>query len=161
MTERSFKLNEPEQSNGEQQPLSFYDPVQILVNSIAMEISMEAANQSGGFDFWGQINTHFFETSIASFNESLETLKNALAQNKELYDYAVRFLIRTKSNPFADEAIATVMISFSELNNALDLNTLVGLDPSKADSFSKLILFIAINKPQLSLLILNGVLKGK
>ncbi|UOX39487.1 hypothetical protein [Aeromonas phage ZPAH34] len=158
MRDLLFKQSSPDTEKPTDTTPVFYDPVQFLVNAIATEISIESKNQSGGFQFWAQINTHFFETSIASFNESLETLKTALGQNKELYDYAARFLIRIKSNPFANDAIKTTMISFSELDDALDLKTLVIDLDNQSNSFAKLILFIAINKPQLSLLIIDNVL---
>ncbi|WNV45961.1 hypothetical protein [Aeromonas phage AerS_266] len=161
MRDRLFKQNHEEAQVEEKEQNLFYDPVQFLVNSIATEISIEAKNQSGGFEFWAQINTHFFETSIASFKESLDSLMQLLGKNKDLYDYAVRFLIRTKSSPFADDAIKTVMNSFSELDGSLDLKTLVGVDPVLADPFAKLILLIAVNKPQLSLLIVDNVLNQR
>ncbi|QDB70386.1 hypothetical protein CF8_0217 [Aeromonas phage CF8] len=137
----------------------FFDPVEQLVNDIALEMKLESANNSGGVQFWAQLNGRLFETSIGSFSEEVVGFRDYLASNKDTYDYAVRFMIRIHSKVYAEEAINTIGKSFEALSIPLGIGDVTGISFSTLDAFSKILMFIAVNKPILGALVLTGPLK--
>lgn len=136
-----------------------FDAVELLVKDIALEMQLESANNSGGVQFWAQLNGRLFETSIGSFSEEAAGLRDFLTSNKDSYDYAVRFMIRVHSKVYAQEAIDTIGVSFEALSLPLGISDVTGISFSKLDAFSKILMFIAVNKPILGALLLSGPLK--
>lgn len=126
------------------------DPIILLLEHMASELHTEIVINKDSTEFWTKAQDYIFDNSLVSFREGVNTLKEGIVGNKDMYNYLSALIFRTFAQPYTITALEQFCKGFDA--TAAD-PILGGFNFKSADlsTVEKLLLFFTVHRNKITI----------
>lgn len=126
------------------------DKIKALLDSIAAELHTEIIFNKDSTNFWGKAQDYIFDNALLSFREGVNTLKEAVGEDKDMYNYMAAMIFRLFAQPHTRAALDQFGVGFDQ---TADDPVLGGFNfkAVQLSNVEKLLLFYVVHSDRITL----------